>query len=815
MSTVSYSENASKLATVNNESTPTGLKTNVGVVERTVSSIGNNNSGTIDKIADLLDFGTSPENHGVFWQYSIQGEYCVVNSNLSKLVSENGWPTSDVFEKTGLTEKNFQSLFENTATVVHIPSMRVVKRGLNDISNAVVDIFDNISTRFAFFNETGEHVKTSYSSLFDMKTTRVDLWEDIESVTYHPKIEGACVYIWKHNGEVFFSTKRKVTALNSRWGDSRLFSEIYASLGGPSSLELFPDLDDLDGGGVSFAFLIVHPSLFKTTKMEVGNGYLMFIGATCAYTGNEVDILNSPRVKWQHADEIRDPSVNRFKAEERERGFSLKIVGESSLSSSSSGSTDATTTNNNDVVLDNLVTEKLISMIDKSLLCEEICMREGVWSPYPPPSRYAFPFKPKGNANEIARGSFFSAPRTGSISYSNGNDDGCFGEAVSANNDLLLPSPVFASPNLNSYEASVHFKVGFLGNVFPDMVRNGKGLVDKCHLDEFDSAFPGSNLKFLAENGEPLIIRIKFKTGKVHLYTSTPLCYLWKRDIVGNNPNPSHRAGEFRTMVNDALTGSEQFALEFKNLIPSCPFKTSLHCETIISWMIEYIHRESGGSGGVGDVGGGAVVPSFEDSNAPIITEGVYKFFCKELIKHEKLLESFSSASKEAVSPEREETKRLFAWTCIVLAITSPPSIQLDALNAYQKFSRMEKSVSTYLQKIYSPLVKFTLLQASKVRSSKGIGGSKFTNSSTSSSLKNENFHEFENTPSFKKKDGTLLKITDDIRNLVFEIRKMLPRSTSSSCSESTAISNLSDEVVMKCDGQKLYSIAKAIGSVF
>ena len=99
---------------------------------------------------------------------------------------------------------------------------------------------------------------------------------DPEKVLITEGFEGTVLHIFKHDGKVFYSTRKKLDSSNSRWGNSETFSKIYSELGGPSEEELFDK--ESKYSPYSYMFILVHPSLLVCTKDNVGKGYIVYLG---------------------------------------------------------------------------------------------------------------------------------------------------------------------------------------------------------------------------------------------------------------------------------------------------------------------------------------------------------------------------------------------------------------------------------------------------------------------------------------------------------------------------------------------------------
>lgn len=88
--------------------------------------------------------------------------------------------------------------------------------------------------------------------------------------------EGTMINVFKHNGIVYRSTRKRLDASKSRWGTSKTFLEMYWDLGGPSDEDLFDPYSDYSP--YCHTFIIVHPEVLVVSKDNVGDGYLVYLG---------------------------------------------------------------------------------------------------------------------------------------------------------------------------------------------------------------------------------------------------------------------------------------------------------------------------------------------------------------------------------------------------------------------------------------------------------------------------------------------------------------------------------------------------------
>ena len=120
--------------------------------------------------------------------------------------------------------------------------------------------------------------------------------------------EGTVINVFKHNGVVYRTTRKRLDAGKSRWGNSKTFMEMYWSLGGPSDNILFDSQTKYSP--YVHTFIIVHPDVLVVSKDNIGNGYLVYLGVKqmwslnydeCPYKQTNKDgTLMVSEDEWEH-----------------------------------------------------------------------------------------------------------------------------------------------------------------------------------------------------------------------------------------------------------------------------------------------------------------------------------------------------------------------------------------------------------------------------------------------------------------------------------------------------------------------------------
>ena len=148
------------------------------------------------------------------------------------------------------------------------------------IKGIVIDIFNKVIVCSSF-----GHVKTIVSNKIEESNEKIIITDTLGNKKYYPKnkikinigFEGTLIRVFKHNGNVYHSSHHKLSVNNSKWGNSITFKKMYEILGGPSNDELFNK--DSIYSPYCYMFILVHPEIINVTKQDIGNGYIVYLGA--------------------------------------------------------------------------------------------------------------------------------------------------------------------------------------------------------------------------------------------------------------------------------------------------------------------------------------------------------------------------------------------------------------------------------------------------------------------------------------------------------------------------------------------------------
>ena len=102
--------------------------------------------------------------------------------------------------------------------------------------------------------------------------------------------DGTLVRVWKHRGEVYVSSHKRIHTDKATWGGSPPFKQLYTELGGPTDA-LF---GDAESSRIVFTFLMVHPALQIGSPVPMDAPFLLYLGEHIMQ--GEGDLPPSPAV---------------------------------------------------------------------------------------------------------------------------------------------------------------------------------------------------------------------------------------------------------------------------------------------------------------------------------------------------------------------------------------------------------------------------------------------------------------------------------------------------------------------------------------
>jgi len=119
---------------------------------------------------------------------------------------------------------------------------------------------------------------------------------ETETAKFQPFFEGTVLRFFLHNGKVHCSTHRRLDAVNSKWGTSDKFLDLYKKYGGPDPETLF-DMTKLYST-YTHVFLVTDPKLMVASKMPLSSGFVTFLGSIQQFKTPEESPYPAEYVDW-------------------------------------------------------------------------------------------------------------------------------------------------------------------------------------------------------------------------------------------------------------------------------------------------------------------------------------------------------------------------------------------------------------------------------------------------------------------------------------------------------------------------------------
>ena len=182
---------------------------------------------------------------------------------------------------------------ENLVMIHHRPDADMSRFG--NLRGVVVDLEKGNVVSHAY-----PHANCVVSSSIENRDDKI-VFQDVQIPLNSARIkigfEGTLIHVFKHGGQVYRTTRKRLDPSRSRWGNSKTFGEMYWDLSGPSDETLFNP--DKLYSPYCHSFIMVHPDVLICTKDSVGKGYLVYLGPkqmystdldSCPYPLEEVDL---------------------------------------------------------------------------------------------------------------------------------------------------------------------------------------------------------------------------------------------------------------------------------------------------------------------------------------------------------------------------------------------------------------------------------------------------------------------------------------------------------------------------------------------
>jgi hypothetical protein len=158
---------------------------------------------------------------------------------------------------------------------------------------------------------------------FDIKTTeqvtekhgQVHILKEFNTTKILPMFDGTLLRVWKYKGEIHISSHKKMNAVNSRWGTSGKFVELFNKY-----TESLFSMDDLfgivseDSKPQIHNFLLVDNDLMISSKLPLDTitGFVLYISSVNCVLPEEID----SKLSTLHYTEVQSTDKTVFKVKE-------------------------------------------------------------------------------------------------------------------------------------------------------------------------------------------------------------------------------------------------------------------------------------------------------------------------------------------------------------------------------------------------------------------------------------------------------------------------------------------------------------------
>jgi hypothetical protein len=158
------------------------------------------------------------------------------------------------------TEEEFRSILALKGVIVDIECMRTIIKSFGYTPTLYHDVLPD--------------------GVVDTEDENSYMEVDFATAVFQPFYEGTLARLAKHKGEYFLSSQKKIITTNSRWGSSKTFEEMFLKFWGKKTLKEVGDIvfdKTKESSNFCHIFLISHPDLLISTKMNIGAGCLKYL----------------------------------------------------------------------------------------------------------------------------------------------------------------------------------------------------------------------------------------------------------------------------------------------------------------------------------------------------------------------------------------------------------------------------------------------------------------------------------------------------------------------------------------------------------
>jgi hypothetical protein len=185
-------------------------------------------------------------------------------ASIIGLPDTNGWTVTDFIEDKHL----YCVHYERYANMLEYGQVRGL---IVDTENSIV-----VAKSYGYTpNIEAENITVENDKIELIDVSNYKYLLDISKTKFRIGFESTVMRVWKHDGEVYTSTHRRICPERSRWGNSTPFKKMYEELNGPTT-ELFGDEPYSPWCHI---FLMVHPEILLASKVPIGKGFLVYLGA--------------------------------------------------------------------------------------------------------------------------------------------------------------------------------------------------------------------------------------------------------------------------------------------------------------------------------------------------------------------------------------------------------------------------------------------------------------------------------------------------------------------------------------------------------
>lgn len=207
-------------------------------------------TSNISVIRKILGLSSVSDN---FWSVvDSEGDFNLIHYHQDKMF--------EMMKDQSISSKDKEIILSLKGVIIDLKEKVIVSKGFSYMPNCTVDE--------PKIDEESIILSDNFNKIHKIPLDKIQL---------HPFFEGCLLRFSKYNGKILISTNMKINAVNSRWGNSKPFYEIYKELNGPDPNTFFDP--DFENSNLTHCFTLVHPSLVVASRLSIGNGYIIYSGS--------------------------------------------------------------------------------------------------------------------------------------------------------------------------------------------------------------------------------------------------------------------------------------------------------------------------------------------------------------------------------------------------------------------------------------------------------------------------------------------------------------------------------------------------------